>query len=152
MGELRCYLGAFFKEWERWACGALGFVLGILATVVSVQALRVLIGLLAIAAFFIASFLVWRDEFRKTAEDPALTAERRRIFEAQIAGLASNAEIHFLRRVALNGAVPRNSVLDVLQGRTDLIIFDKAQFLPNPTYRRLLEEWALKTPDPSPQT
>jgi hypothetical protein len=147
MDEFITFVLAFGKRWTTVMSGAAGLVLTGLGSSGSVPAgwAFVVAGMLC---FFWACFLVWRDEYRKTAEDPRILEERRKTFDRHIADLQSG-QIWLLRRVVIDGLMPENSGLTFLQGKTNLVIKDSgAIFRPNPAYLRLLQDWAKRTPDP----
>jgi hypothetical protein len=151
MGELRRYLGEFLVSWERWACGGLSFAIATVATAVTNQVQRMLLVSLALVAFFIASFIVWRDEYRKNIEPPHMTEERQRMFDLWISQLRT-PEVHFLRRVVVDGHIASNiSILNQIAAQTGFLVEDAAIYKVNPTYKRHLEEWVKNSVDPTPQ-
>jgi hypothetical protein len=89
MGELRRYVASFFVSWERWACGAIAFVGGAIGTYFNPGDQRVLILIVAIAAFFLASFWVWRDEHRRAEKLVADLVDRDAELQAARAALVA---------------------------------------------------------------
>jgi hypothetical protein len=149
--EVRAYVGAFFSAGEKIACGALGLLASFIATYVPNPEVRALLAGLAIVAFFIGGFLVWRDEYRKTTETPEVTKERDQIFAESIRALKGPGEVSFLRRMVLDGSMPASILsMKTLADRCPFAIESGGYYRPNPTYKRRLEEWASNTVDPKP--
>jgi hypothetical protein len=60
--RLRTYVEAFWNDWLSRMCGPLSVPLGTMAVFWKNAPMKVLWGLLATVAFFIASYRVWRNE------------------------------------------------------------------------------------------
>jgi hypothetical protein len=146
MDDLVAFVLAFGRHWTSVMSGATGLVLTGLGFSGSVPAGWAFV-IAGILCFFWACFLVWRDEYRKTVEDPKLATERRITFDRHIAALQPG-ETWALRRLVIDGQAPESGMLNFLQGKTNLIVKAGAVFSPNPAYLKMLGDWAAATPDP----